>query len=88
MTGLKISGENPTYPEEARAKKIQGAVVIDAVIGKNGAIRNLHVVKSPSKSLSAERAQGRSHLAYRPYLLNGEPVEVETTINVVYNLGG
>lgn len=88
MTGLKISGENPTYPKEARAKKIQGTVVIDAVIGKDGAIKNLHVVKTPSKSLSESALKAVRTWQYQPYHLNGEPVEVKTTINVVYNLGG
>jgi bla regulator protein blaR1 len=86
MSGLKISGENPTYPKEARAKKIQGAVVIDAIIGKDGAIKNLHVVKSPSKSLSESALKAVRTWRYQPYHLNGEPVEVNTTINVVYNL--
>jgi TonB family protein len=88
MTGLKISGENPTYPKKARAKKIQGAVMIDAVIGKDGAIKNLHVVKSPSKLLSESALKAVRTWRYQPYHLNGEPVEVDTTINVVYNLAG
>jgi TonB family protein len=88
MTGLKIAGENPTYPKLARAKKIQGAVVIDATIGKDGAISNLHVLKSPDKTLSNSAIKAVRTWRYRPYLLNGDPVEVQTTINVVYNLEG
>jgi TonB family protein len=88
MTGQKISGDNPTYPKEARAKKIQGAVVLDAIIGKDGAIENLSVTKSPDKLLSQSALDAVRTWRYRPYLLNGEPVEVDTTINVVYNLGG
>jgi TonB family protein len=86
MTGLKISGENPTYPKEARQKKIKGTVVISAVVGKDGAIKNLHVVKSPSNSLSASALKAVRTWRYQPYHLNGEPVEVQTTVNVVYNL--
>jgi bla regulator protein blaR1 len=88
MSGQKIAGENPTYPPEARAKKIQGTVVLDATISKEGAMEDLRVVKSPDKSLSESAMKAVRTWRYRPYLLNGDPVEVETTINVTYNLGG
>ena len=88
MSGNRISGDNPTYPPEARKKKIQGAVVLDAIIDKDGAIKDLHVVKTPNKSLSDSALKAVRTWRYRPYLLNGEPVEVETTINVIYNLAG
>ena len=88
MTGLKVSGDNPNYPPEARAKKIQGAVVLAATIGKDGVMENLQVLKSPSELLSKSALDAVRTWRYRPYLLNGEPVEVETTINVVYNLAG
>jgi TonB family protein len=88
MQGQKISGDNPVYPPEARAKKIEGAVVIDATIGKDGVIENLHVSKSPDKLLSQSALDAVRTWRYRPYLLNGEPVEVETTIHVVYSLAG
>jgi TonB family protein len=85
MQGQKISGDNPVYPPEARAKKIEGAVVIDATIGKDGGIENLQVVKSPDKLLSQSALDAVRTWRYRPYLLNGEPVEVETRVNVVYS---
>jgi TonB family protein len=88
MVGQRISGDNPTYPKEARAKKIQGTVVLDATIGKDGAIENLHVTKSPDKLLGQSALDAVRTWRYRPYLLNGDPVEVETTINVTYNLAG
>jgi TonB family protein len=86
MTGQKISGDNPTYPKEARAKKIQGAVVLDATIGKDGSMQNLQAVKTPDPSLAESALKAVRTWRYRPYLLNGEPVEVDTTVNVVYNL--
>ena len=88
MSQQRISGDNPTYPKEARAKKIQGAVVIDATIGKDGTIENLHIAKSPDKLLSRSALDAVRTWRYRPYLLNGNPIEVETTINVIYNLAG
>jgi TonB family protein len=88
IAGLKISGATPAYPKEARAKRIQGTVIIDATIGKDGEIEKLDVVKSPDKLLSESALTAVRTWHYRPYLLNGEPVEVETTINVIYSLGG
>jgi TonB family protein len=88
MAGQKISGDNPVYPPDAKAKKIQGTVVLVAVIGKDGMPQNLRVKKSPSTSLSRSAMDAVRTWHYRPYLLNGEPVEVETTINITYNLQG
>jgi TonB family protein len=84
MTGNRISGENPTYPQEARAKKIEGKVVLAATIGEDGVMENLQVQKSPSDLLSKSALDAVRTWRYRPYLLNGEPVEVETTINVIF----
>jgi TonB family protein len=88
MAGQKISGDNPVYPPDAKAKKIQGTVVLAAVIGKDGVPQNLRVKKSPSTSLSRSAMNAVRTWHYRPYVLNGEPVEVETTINITYNLQG
>ncbi len=88
MSGNRISGDNPTYPPEAKKKKIQGTVVIDATVSKGGAIEDLHVVKTPDPSLAESALKAVRTWRYRPYLLNGEPVEIETTINVTYNLAG
>jgi TonB family protein len=88
MAGQRLSGENPTYPPEARAKKIQGTVVLDAIIDKEGAIKDLHVTKTPSQLLSDSATKAVRTWRYRPYLLNGNSVEVQTTINVTYNLAG
>jgi periplasmic protein TonB len=88
MSGQKIAGENPTYPPEARAKKIQGTVVLEASISKDGAIKDLRVLESPSKLLTDSAMTAVRTWRWRPYLLNGESVEVETTVRVTYNLGG
>jgi TonB family protein len=85
MQGQRISGDNPVYPPKARAKKIEGAVVIDTTIGKDGGIENLRVVKSPDPSLAESALKAVRTWRYHPYLLNGEPVEVETTVNVIYS---
>jgi TonB family protein len=88
MSGQKISGENPTYPKEARAKKIQGTVELALVIDKDGLPQGIHVKQSPSELLTKSAIKAVSTWRWRPYLLNGDPIEVDTTVNVTYNLAG
>ena len=87
MTGLRIGGETIEYPAIAKAARIQGTVVLQAEISKEGTIEDLKVISGPPM-LQAAAMEGVRTWRYRPYLLNGEPVEVETQINVVFNLGG
>jgi protein TonB len=86
MAGNKLSGAAPQYPAIARAARVDGTVVLAATIAKSGAIENLHVVSGPPLLTSAAMDAVRTW-RYRPYLLNGEPVEVETTVRVVFHLG-
>jgi protein TonB len=60
---------------------------LQATISKAGGIENLRVVSGPPMLQQAALDAVRSW-RYKPYLLNGDPVEVETTVNVVFNLGG
>jgi len=62
-------------------------VVILATIGTNGRIHDQEVVVAPSELLAAAAMQAVSQWRYSPYLLNGQPVEVDTTINVFFVLG-
>lgn len=87
MAGNRLSGVEPRYPAIARAARVQGTVVLSATISRSGAIENLRVVSGPPLLTSAAEEAVRTW-RYRPYLLNGEPVEVETTVNVVFNFGG
>ena len=75
----------PKYPQEAKDARIQGTVVLDAIISKTGAVDSLRVVSGP-KELQQSTLDAVRQWAYRPFLLNGAPVEVETTINVMYTL--
>jgi TonB family protein len=86
ISGNRISGNNPTYPPEERKKKIQGTVVLDATVSKEGLIENLRVVKSPAESLSRSALDAVRTWRYRPYLLNGAPIAVVTTVNVNFCL--
>jgi len=85
--GLLIHKVQPTYPPLARQARIQGTVVLQALIGKDGAIQNLHVV-SGHPMLTGAALEAVKAWRYKPYYLNGEPVEVETTINVNFTLAG
>jgi TonB family protein len=85
--GMILKKQVPAYPEDAKAARVSGAVVLQAVIGTDGAIRDLHVVSAPASSLAASALWAVSHWQYRPYLFNGEPVEVHTTINVIFSFG-
>jgi periplasmic protein TonB len=86
IAGNLLAKTLPQYPAIAKAAHIQGAVVLQATISKSGSIQNLRVISGPPMLQQAAMDAVRSW-RYKPYLLNGEPVEVETTINVVFNLG-
>jgi TonB family protein len=87
VAGNRISGTNPTYPADARKAHVEGTVVLNAVISKTGEITNLQVTSGP-ESLRQSAIDAVRTWQYKPYILNGEPTAVETTINVTYNLGG
>ena len=84
-TGLLIRRVNPIYPIEARRDGIQGVVVLRAVIDKDGRISQLSVVSGP-KELAAPATGAVQQWRYRPYMLNGEPVQVQTEIRVNFQL--
>lgn len=77
----------PTYPPLARSARIQGAVILQAMIGKSGVIENLRIV-SGHPLLAPAAIEAVRQWRYRPYILNGEPVAVETQITVNFSLAG
>ena len=86
-TGQLLAPIQPVYPAIAKAARIQGTVVVQAIISKDGKIEQLRVISGlPMLQSAATEAIQRAR--YRPFMLNGEPVAVETTINVVFTLGG
>lgn len=76
----------PIYPIEAKRKGIDGRVLIHAVIGKDGAPHVLWVVKSPAPILAEAALAAVRQWRYRPTLLCGKPVRVDTVITVIFNL--
>lgn len=85
--GLLVHEVRPQYPALARSARIQGTVVLQAIIGKDGTIQNLHLL-SGHPLLSQAAIDAVRQWRYRPYLLNNEPVEVDTTIQVNFTLNG
>lgn len=83
--GMLIHRVQPTYPPEARQAHVQGMVVLKAVIGKDGRINDLTVV-SGAPELRQSALGAVRQWRYRPYALNGAPVEVDTMITVNYQL--
>lgn len=85
MAGQIVSKVNPVYPVEAKEQGIQGAVVLHAIIDKDGTVKELAVVSGPPE-LQASAIDAVKQWVYKPFLLNGNPVEVNTTITVNYSL--
>jgi protein TonB len=85
IAGLIIQKTMPIYPALAKQTRTQGTVVLAAVISKTGTIDYLHVVSGPAM-LQQAALDAVQHWRYRPYLLNGDAVEVETTVNVIFSL--
>jgi protein TonB len=84
--GLLIAPIRPIYPAIARAAGVSGKVIVEAVISKNGTIESLHVVSGPEMLKSAAIDAIRA-ARYQPFRLNGEPVEIQTTITVNFTMG-
>ncbi len=85
MQGLILEKEPPKYPEEAKVRRIQGKVVLSAIIGKDGSVKELKATSGP-KELQQSALDAVRTWKYKPYLLNGNPVDVKTAINVIYSL--
>ena len=87
LQGSLIRRVEPTYPPLAREARIQGTVVLAAVISKAGTIDNLRLV-SGHPMLAGAAVDAVSQWRYRPYILNGDVIEVETQITVNFVLAG
>ena len=85
MAGMQQQVIPPLYPAEAKADKKEGTVILHAIIGKDGSIKDLRVISGPEMFRdSAVRAV--QQWKYKPYRLMGQPVDVDTTITVNFRL--
>jgi protein TonB len=87
VSGLLVKRVNPVYPPLARQARIQGVVLLQAQISKSGDIENLQLI-SGHPMLAPAAIEAVKQWKYRPYLLNGEPVEVDTQVQVNFTLAG
>jgi peptidyl-prolyl cis-trans isomerase A (cyclophilin A) len=85
--GLLVSKAPIVYPIDAKKAGVSGTVVLSAIIGRDGTVEDLQVVSGP-EMLQQAALDSVKQWRYRPYLLNGDPVEVRTTINIIFTLGG
>jgi TonB family protein len=80
-----VSKSTPVYPVDAKKAKVSGTVILAATIGKDGAVENLRVVSGPTL-LQQSALDAVRQWRYEPYKLNGNPVEVSTSVKVTYTL--
>ncbi len=88
MTAASILKQTrPIYPPLARQARIQGSVVLHAIIDKDGRVAQLEVISGHPLLVQAA-LDAVKQWRYKPTLLNGDPVEVDTTITVTFTMGG
>ena len=85
LQGSLVRKVEPVYPAPAKSARIQGPVVLEAIIGKDGTMQNLRLV-SGHPMLVRAAIEAVSQWRYKPYVLNGEAIEVETQITVNFIL--
>ena len=88
QASLLIYGPKPAYPALARQAHISGVVHLHAFIGKDGAVQSLTVIPPAHPLLAPAAVEAVRQWRYKPTILNGQPVEVETTIDVSFFLDG
>ena len=85
MEANLIVSRVPVYPEVAKEKRVEGIVVMQVIISRQGTVRRVHVLEGDSR-LRAAAIESVYKRQYTPYRLDGEPVEVVTTVTVNFNL--
>jgi protein TonB len=86
IAGLLVEPIRPVYPAIAKISRTEGTVVVQAIISRTGHIESAHVISGP-EILQTAALEAVKQARYRPYLLNNEPTEVETTITINFRLG-
>lgn len=86
MSSNAVQKVMPVYPPEAKEKKLQGEVLLHAIINEQGKVEQLAVVHSPGESFSKSALTAVQQWVYKPFLVDGKPVAVDTTITVHYSL--
>ena len=84
--GLLVHRTQPIYPAPARTANMSGTVVLKAQISKSGQIMGLKVISGPPVFVASALNAVKSW-RYKPYMLNNQPIEVETNIKVIFSVG-
>ena len=84
IAGNIISKVQPVYPETAKHDHVSGTVKLHAIIGRDGRVRSLRVLSTPDSDLAISALRAVRQWTYKPYLVNGMPTEVDTTLMVNY----
>jgi TonB family protein len=87
MAGALISRPVPVYPDSAKANHISGTVTLHAIIGADGHINALQLLSTPDADLAISAIASVRKWLYKPYILNGAPTDVDTTITVNFIMG-
>lgn len=82
MAGQLLHRVMPQYPEEAKRAHVSGSVVMHVIIGEDGTVKEITPVSGP-QMLRKPYMDAMRQWVYRPYLLNGKPVPVDTTITLI-----
>jgi protein TonB len=85
LAGNIVSKVQPVYPKEARIGRVSGTVVMKVVIGGTGTVDSVEAISGPEE-LRQAAVDAVQQWVYKPYLLNGNPVAVESTVTVNFNL--
>ena len=86
MAGQLVHKVWPQYPEAAKQAHVSGSVVMHVIIGEDGVPRDITVVSGP-EMLRQSYVDAVKQWVYKPYLLNGKPVSVDTTVAIILDIG-
>ncbi|MGC2696216.1 MAG: energy transducer TonB [Candidatus Angelobacter sp.] len=83
--GLLLHKVDPKYPREAKKEHIQGTVLLEITIDRQGNVANMKVVQG-DPTLADAAMDAVKQWKYKPYILNGEPIEVETVVRIIFHM--
>jgi protein TonB len=82
-----IDDVKPVYPRLALAARLEGVVILEALIGRDGAVRDVKVLRGMSMGLTEAAVEAVKKRRYRPGMLEGQPVEFALTVTVQFRVG-
>jgi TonB family protein len=86
MAKKMVKQVQPKYPKAAKKAGVQGTVILHVIIAKDGTVKELQYVSGP-KELMQPAMDAVRHWVYEPTLFNGQPVEIDSTVSIIFNLG-